>query len=177
MTDISMWAQPEITMKDVYAGLYPMTIIAARAFKKEMELEDGTKFMEDMAELTLRTTTEVPLPDGTNEKIVVKQAYQISRDWLVNALNGIGRAVGINILKSIQEFEGKTVMFGVKSWARDTDNGVEYRAQPHFAFTYAPITESSKVEFIANDFPDGETSKEDMDKWFKDKVNSYKSPK
>jgi hypothetical protein len=53
-------------------------------------------------------------------------------------------------------------------------------AYPQFGyglFSYAPVTADSKIEFIANDYPDGEITEEVYKEWFKQKVALYKSPK
>jgi len=177
MADIKKWCLPEPTKKPVYAGIYPVVISMSRFSTKEVE-KDEVKFNREVVSLTFTTLGVVPLPDGTNGKICVEQQYYFDVPLHVKALNGISRASGVPELKDTDELEAKTLMIGITNRSYEKEGKTSTVPQLGYGlFSYAPISEGSKIEFIANDFPDGNIEEEDYKKWFKDKIALYKQPK
>ena len=90
MADIKKWFQPEITKKEIYEGIYPVVITAAKAFTKEAKKEDDSTFQREVIALTFKTLTNVPCPDKTTGRIVVEQNYYFG--FGKEFLNKIGKA-------------------------------------------------------------------------------------
>ena len=95
----------------------------------------------------------------------------------MDALNGVAHAAGLKEFSNTDEFEGKTLMIGVANKSYENKDGITCFYPEKVLFTHAPITAKKEVEFIANDFPNGEYDKEDAKKWFAEKIKAYKEPK
>lgn len=178
MANIKNWALPESTRKQVFEGIYPCVISLTRLFSKEKE-KNGETINTEVVSLTFTTLQGVPFPDGTEDKITVENQYHFDVSFHVNALNGIARAAGVPKLNDTDDLEGKTVMIGIINETYQNRDGEDVTV-PKFGyglFSYAPVSEASKIEFIANDFPDGNIDEEDYKKWFKDKIALYKAPR
>ena len=178
MADIKKWCQPEATKKEVYEGFYPVLISMCKAFEKEAE-KDDRKFQREVVAVTFKTLVDVPFPDKTSGQIIVEQQYYNDIPFHVNALNGLARAAGVPELTNTDQLEGKTVMVGFTNRTyEDKDNASHTYPQFGFGlFSYAPVTPESKIDFIANDYPDGGLNDDIYKEWFKQKVALYKSPK
>lgn len=177
MANIKKWCLPETTKKAVYEGIYPAVISMSKLTSKEVE-KDDVKFIREIVSLSFTTLASVPFLDQTNGKICVEQQYYFDVPFHVNALNGISRAAGVAKLQDTDELEAKTVMIGIinRSYEKDGETFVVPQFG-HGLFSYAPISEKSKIEFIATDYPDGNITEEDYKKWFKEKIALYKEPK
>lgn len=173
MGDIKKWFQPETTKKEVYEGIYPAVITAAKSFTKETE-KDGKTVNREVIALTFKTLQPVPMPDKTNEKIVLEQNYYFDVKMHQNALNGLARAFGVPEFTSTNDFEGKTGIIGITNRYYENQDGVRC-AVPQLGwglFSYAPMNQNAKVEFIANEItnPTDELRKE----WFNEHLKAYK---
>lgn len=178
MVDIKKWCQPEATKKPVYEGFYPAIISMVKTFEKDAEKND-IKFKREVVSLTFKTLADVPMPDKTSGQIIVEQAYYFDIPFHVNALNGIARAAGVPELTNTDQLEGKTVMIGIvnETYQNKDQEDVTVPKFGYGLFSYAPVSAESKIEFIANDYPDAELTEEIYKDWFKQKVALYKSPK
>lgn len=175
--EIKKWFMPELTKKEVHEGFYPVMITAAKCYTKEAE-KDGKTFEREVIELTFKTLQDVPFPDGTTDKILVNQNYYFDVDMHRNALNGLARAFGISELSNTDQFEGKTGMIGIINRSYQTSDG-ETKVNPQFGyglFSYAPINQNAKVEFIANEMQ-GALDDNAYKEWFKRKKQNYIQPK
>lgn len=178
MADIKKWCQSEATKKAVYEGFYPAVISMVKTFEKDAE-KNEIKFKREVVALTFKTLAEVPFPDQTSGQIIIEQQYYFDIPFHINALNGIARSAGIKELTNTDQLEGKTVMIGITNRSYKDNDNVTY-TYPQFGFglfSYAPVTPESKIDFIANDYPDQELTEEIYKEWFKQKVALYKSPK
>lgn len=180
--DIKKWFQPEPTKKAVYEGIYPVVITNAKAFEKEQDKEDdnGKKYSvkREVVALTFKTLSKVPFPDQTSDYIVVEQQYYFDVSMHVNALNGIGRAFGIEKLENTEDFEGKVGIIGIINRDYTANDGSTKTVAQHGygLFSYAPMSDKAEIEYIANEIPTKPTE-EEYKEWFKKHLGEYKQPK
>ena len=177
MSEIKKWFQPETTKKAVYEGLYPVVITAAKAFTKEAEKDDKT-FDREVIALTFKTLQDVPFPDQTTDRIIVEQNFYYDVQMHQNALNGVARAFGLDKFTCTEDFEGKTGMIGIINRTFETNEGEQKTvAQYGFGlFSYAPMSDKSQIEYIANEI-DHTPSEEEYKEWFKKHLANYRQPK
>ena len=154
--DISKWYKVETTTKQVFEGIYPVMIAGVRTFTKEAEKELPNKqkvtYNREVLELTFKTTQDVPFPDGTNDKIVVKQNYYFDVDMHINAFNGVARAFLGKQFKTTEEFDGKVGMIGIVNHAYEKVFEFIYLSQMVTGLvSYAPLTANPTIEYVAND--------------------------
>jgi hypothetical protein len=173
--DISKWYKAETTTKQVFEGIYPVVIVGVRTFTKEAE-KDGKPYNREVLEMTFKTTQDVPFPDNTTGKIVVKQNYYFDVDMHVNAFNGVARAFLGKQFKTTEEFDGKIGMIGITNNTYEKDGETKYVAQMGAGlFSYAPLPANPNIEYIANDIQNP-TDEEKMD-WFKTHIKNLKPAK
>lgn len=181
MADISKWFEPELTKKPIFEGIYPVTIIAAKAFEKEQDIKENGKTItrkRDVVSITFKTRQQVPFPDKTNDYIIVEQQYYFDVKMHVNALNGLARAFGIDKLQNTDEFEGKTGVIGLTNREYDANDGIK-KSVAQFGwglFSYAPACPCEKIEYIANEIA-GKPTEEEYKEWFKHHLTPYKQPR
>ena len=178
--DISKWYKAETTTKQVFEGIYPVMIAGVRTFTKEAEKELPNKqkvtYNREVLELTFKTTQDVPFPDGTNDKIVVKPNYYFDVDMHINAFNGVARAFLGKQFKTTEEFDGKVGMIGIVNHTYEKDGETKYVAQMGTGlFSYAPLTANPTIEYVANDIQN--PTDEEKQEWFKAHIKNLKPAK
>lgn len=177
MGNLKKWFVPEVTKKEVFEGLYPVVITAAKVFTKEVEKDDKT-FNREICSVTFKTLQNVHFPDKTEEKIVVEQNYYFDVPMHINALNGMARAFGINELDDTSQLEGKTGLIGIVNREYQTNDG-ETRKIAQFGyglFSYAKLAQNATIEYIANEIQ-GKPTDEQYKEWFKNHLANYKVPR
>ena len=173
--DISKWYKAETTTKQVFEGIYPVMISGVRTFTKEAE-KDGKPYNREVLEMTFKTTQDVPFPDGTNDKIVVKQNYYWEVDMHSNAFNGVARAFLGKQFKTTEEFDGKLGMIGIVNHTYEKDGETKFVAQMGTGlFSYAPLTANPVIEYVANDIQN--PTDEEKQEWFKAHIKNLKPAK
>lgn len=179
--DISKWFEDEPTKKMIFEGIYPVIISTVKAFDKDKEVEEnGKKYIKkrEVISLTFKTLQAVPFPDKTQNNIIAEQQYYFDVKMHVNALNGLARAFGLNQFKDTKDFEGKVGLVGLTNREYQTTEGeIKYIAQMGWGlFSYAPMCEGAKIEYIANEIQ-GKPTDEQYKKWFDEHLKPCKQPK
>lgn len=173
--DISKWYKAETTTKQIFEGIYPVVIVGVKPYTKEVE-KDNKTFNREIMEVTFKTTQDVPFPDGTSDKITVKQNYYFDVDMHVNAFNGVARTFLGKQFKTTEDFDGKIGMIGIINDTYEKDGETKYSAKMGAGlFSYAPMPASPVIEYIANDIQNP-TDEEKME-WFKTHIKNLKPAK
>lgn len=177
MANIKDWFEEEKTMKQVFEGVYPVIITAAKTFIKDQEQDDKSIKRRNVLELTFKTAQDVPFPDKTSGKITLTQQYYFDVNMHKNALNGVARACGLTQFEDTNDFEGKTLMIGITNRSWEGQDGVtKYMPQMGWGlFSYAKLCQGATIEYIANKYPN--PTEEDYKEWFKTTLEKYKDVK
>ena len=179
MGNLTNWFQPEPTKKAIYEGIYPVTIIAARVFTKDKEVDNKT-IQREVAELTFKTLGATQFPDGPQDKIIVSQQYYFDVPMHQNALNGIARAFGIDKMEDTSQFEGKVGIVGIINREYEANDGTK-KYIPQLGeglFSYAPMAEGAKIDYLGNHLQSEDAlNKDKRMEWFKNTLANYRQPK
>lgn len=186
MANISDWFAETTTTKVIFEGLYPVMVTNAKLFDKEIDEETHEK--TKIVELSFKTLSDTQFPDGSADKITVKQEYRFDWDFHKNALNGIARALGLGKFQDTSEFEGKTCIIAITNKKYEKDGEQKTVAQLGYPqesstgkvyaslFAYAPIPATgATIEYIASEIPN--PTNEDYKQWFTKHLGNYKQPK
>ena len=148
----------------------------AKAEVRYFRTQQKITYNREVLELTFKTTQDVPFPDGTNDKIVVKQNYYFDVDMHINAFNGVARAFLGKQFKTTEEFDGKVGMIGIVNHTYEKDGETKYIAQMGTGlFSYAPLTANPTIEYVANDIQN--PTDEEKQEWFKAHIKNLKPAK